>query len=171
MLYDPKSGRMSPPRGTAPIRCALMGGGPGREPPAETEPLIQLIRTRYHETHRREFPQAIEWAFKLDEHELANHLAFMLEDLDNHQQREEQVLFPMLLAGGGPMAKFPIGRMMAEHEAVEDQLVRLRELADALRPDAGVEWEETVKLCRKLDSDLREHMRLENEVLFPLFLD
>lgn len=143
--------------------------------------LIELILTRYHETHRREFPEAIRLARKVEAvhagdpecpRGLADHLAFMADDLESHQQREEQVLFPMILNGGSPMIRFPIGRMMAEHAEVEEQLVRLRALTHdyTAPPDACETWRALTRACRKLDSDLCEHMRLENEHLFAPFL-
>lgn len=164
------------------IRCALMTLDPAARRDPEVAGLIELIQTRYHDTHRREFPEAIRLARKVEavhtaEPEcprgLADLLALMFDDLESHQQREEQVLFPMILAGGSPMVRFPIARMMAEHVDVEEQLVRLRTLThDYTTPPAACEtWRALARACRKLDSDLGEHMRLENEQLFAPFLD
>ena len=71
------------------------------------------------------------------------------------------------------MIRFPIGRMMAEHADVEAQLVRLRVLThDFVAPPGGCEsWRALTRACRKIDSDLTDHMRLENENLFAPFLD
>jgi regulator of cell morphogenesis and NO signaling len=52
------------------------------------------------------------------------------EDLETHQQKEECVLFPMMLAGGTPMIGAPITRMLAEHAEVEEQLASLRLLSE-----------------------------------------
>lgn len=163
------------------IRCALFPPSPAHGASVEVKGLIDLILTRYHETHRREFPQAIALARKVEAvhagdadcpRGLADHLAFMADDLESHQQREEQVLFPMILGGGSPMIRFPIGRMMAEHKDVEEQLVRLRALTrdHSAPPGACATWRTLVNACRKLDLDLHEHMRLENDVLFAPFL-
>ncbi len=165
------------------IRCALMSAaaGPARAPSADAAGLIELIVARYHETHRREFPEAIRLARKVEAvhadaadcpRGLADHLSLMLDDLESHQQREEQVLFPMILAGGSPMIRFPIARMMAEHDDVEGQLRSLRTLTGDFShpPDACRTWQALTQLCRKLDADLREHMRLENEVLFAPYV-
>jgi len=165
-----------------PIRCALMTAATGSTPPAGLDALISHILERYHDVHRREFPEAIALARKVEavhvaEPEcprgLADHLALMLDDLESHQRREEQVLFPMLLAGGGPMAPFPIGRMMAEHRDVDEQLALVRALTrDFSAPPGACEtWRALALACRKLDADLREHMRLENEEVFAPFLD
>lgn len=171
-----------PPAEAAPIRCALMTPDPQARPRPEVGALIELIQTRYHDTHRREFPEAIALARKVEavhvaEPEcprgLADVLALMLDDLESHQRREEQVLFPMLLAGGSPMVRFPIARMMAEHLDVEEQLIRLRTLTHDFANPLGAcdTWRALTQLCRKLDTDLREHMRLENEELFAPFVD
>jgi len=152
------------------------------EAPTDPERLIAHILDRYHETHRREFPEAIRLARKVEAVHagdadcpagLADHLALMADDLEGHQQKEEQVLFPMMLGGGGPMVRFPIGRMMAEHEDVEAQLAVLRELTCDFTPpaDACRSWRALSDACRKIHDDLVEHMRLENEVLFPAFLE
>ena len=45
-----------------PLQCALMRPAPGTEPRPDAAPLIAHILERYHETHRREFPEAIELA-------------------------------------------------------------------------------------------------------------
>ena len=165
-----------------PIRCALMTPDPGARPRPEVPALIEQIQTRYHDTHRREFPEAIRLARKVEAvhaaepdcpRGLADLLAVMLDDLESHQQREEQALFPMLLAGGMPRGRGPSARMMAEHGDVEEQLIRLRTLSHDFTapPQACGTWRALVRLCRKLDADLREHMRLENEELFAGFLD
>ena len=168
--------------GSAPIRCALMIAAPDAEARPELTGLIAHIVERYHDTHRREFPEAIALARKVEAvhaadpgcpRGLADHLALMLDDLESHQRREEQVLFPMLLAGGSPMVRFPIARMTAEHRDVDQQLVRLGALTHDFTapPQACATWKALALLCRKLDGDLREHMRLEEEALFAPFLD
>ncbi|WP_334162868.1 hemerythrin domain-containing protein [Phenylobacterium sp.] len=151
------------------------------EAPADPERLIPHILERYHETHRREFPEAVRLARKVEAVHagdadcpagLADHLALMSDDLEGHQQKEERVLFPMILGGFGPTAGFPIRRMMAEHEDVEAQLAVLRELTRDFTPpaDACRTWRALNDACRKIHDDLVEHMRLENEVLFAPFL-
>jgi regulator of cell morphogenesis and NO signaling len=149
-------------------------------PPAED--LIAHILERYHEVHRVEFPEAIRLARKVEAvhaglpgcpEGLADHLAMMFDELEAHQQREERMLFPALLDGGCTVVRFPIVRMMADHRDVEEQLARLRALAGgyAPAPDACRTWRALCAACRKIDEDLTEHMRLENEDLFAPYLD
>lgn len=151
-------------------------------PPRDLAGLIDHVVTRYHDVHRVEFPEAIRLARKVEAvhaadaeapRGLADHLALMFDELEAHQQREERMLFPTLLQGGCAVVRHPIARMMAEHRDVEDQLVRLRTLTRDHTPpdDACRSWRALCALCRKLDEDLVEHMRLENEEIFAPCLD
>lgn len=164
------------------IQCGLMTPTPGAKARPDAAPLIGHIIERYHETHRRDFPEAMALARKVEAAHAAEPecprglhdlLALMFDDLESHQQREEQVLFPLILAGGSPMVRFPIARMMAEHVDVHEQLIRLRTLTHDFANPLGAcdSWRALTRICRKLDADLREHMRLENEELFAPLLD
>ncbi|MFZ3006439.1 MAG: hemerythrin domain-containing protein [Phenylobacterium sp.] len=143
--------------------------------------LIEHILRRYHEVHRQEFPAAIELARTVERvhagdadcpRGLADHLAIMADDLEGHQRKEENILFPTMLAGSCGVLRFPIARMMSEHDDVHDQLARLAALTKDFTPpqEACHTWRALTQACKKLDRDLREHMRLENDVLFPHFL-
>lgn len=148
--------------------------------PTEPEALIDHILERYHEVHRREFPEAIRMAKRVEAvHRekpacpsgLADHLTLMFEELESHHQKEELMLFPMMRAGGVQMTGLPIQRMMIEHEIVGEQLEVLAELTTDFIPPSGActTWRALYQACQKLDEDLREHMHLENNVLFPQF--
>jgi regulator of cell morphogenesis and NO signaling len=155
-----------------------------RDDPPEVglDALIANIVERYHDVHRAEFPEAIRLARKVEAAHagrpdvprgLADHLAMMFDDLEAHQLREERILFPTLLQGGCGVVRHPIRRMMAEHEDVHRQLETLRALTGGYAPPDGAcgSWRGLYAACRKLDEDLVEHMRLENEVLFAPYLD
>ncbi|MDP1631222.1 MAG: hemerythrin domain-containing protein [Caulobacter sp.] len=166
----------------AQVEKALAAAPPGDPSVAgQARWLIDHIVERYHRTHLAEFPEAIRLARLVESvHEadadcprgLADHLAFMADDLECHQRREEVALFPMLLKGGGPVADFPIRRMMAEHLDVQDQLTTLAAITrDFSAPEGACEtWRQLCRACRKLHHELGDHMRLENDVLFPYFL-
>jgi regulator of cell morphogenesis and NO signaling len=151
------------------------------ETASETGKLIQDILSRFHEVHRRDFPEAIRLARRLERiyaldprgaPYVADHLARMFDDLEAHQQREERVLFPAMLNGGCAAIQVPVRRMMAEHSDVLDQLATLRERLGgyAIPRGAPPSWNQLVELCRKIDLDLREHMRIENEELFAPYI-
>lgn len=143
--------------------------------------LIDHILRRYHEVHRTQFPEAIALARRVEaahqDHPrrpcgLADHLAIMADHLMAHQRREEAVLFPMMLAGGHPMIRHPIARMEEEHRDVDEQLLWLAMLTTDFTPpvDACGTWRALYRACHEIADDLREHMRLENDILFRRFV-
>lgn len=147
----------------------------------ETPRLIEHILDRYHQTHRRQLPVLIALAERVERTHaglegapsgLVELLMIIAEDLETHQQKEEEVLFPMMLAGGTPMIGFPISRMMMEHADVENQLESLRRLTDGFTPPAAAcgSWRRLYEEALVFHTDLGDHMRLENEILFPRFL-
>ena len=137
----------------------------------EVAGLIELILARRLQT-RREVPRAIQLARAVESgravspiptHGLADHLASMSAVLDERQAWEEQVLFPMLIGDGSPRRAILTRRMLAQHDVTAAQLECLRRLANgfAVPPGSGEAWWTLMRACRKLDCDLREHMRLE----------
>lgn len=144
------------------------------------EALIAHILDRFHATHRRELPQLQSLARRVEmthaEHAscptgLADFLAVMQDELEAHMMKEEQVLFPTLLAGGGGCAPFAIRRMRMEHDDHAAQLEKLRSLTNDFTPpeSACSTWIVLYAGCAKLEQDLRGHIEFENGVLFPLF--
>lgn len=151
-----------------------------RDYPAEPAALIDHILDRYHETHRRELPELIRLADKV-ERVHANHseapiglgvaLRAMAAELETHMQKEEAVLFPMMRMGPQPMIAHPIARMRLEHD---DHGVRLREVEALYRhgvlpAEACGSWRALYAGVKKLADDLMQHIHLENNVLFPQF--
>ncbi len=153
----------------------------GVHAPAETSDLIAHIIERYHKVHRREFPEVIALARRVESvHQdridcprgLANLLSDMFEDLEDHQHKEEAVLFPAMLKGVGPVLRGPITRMMEDHEELGALLAFMADLTDDFVAPEGAcaTWRALYAGCGKLDMDLREHVHLENNILFRRFL-
>jgi regulator of cell morphogenesis and NO signaling len=99
---------------------------------------------------------------------LAELLQRMQWEMEAHMQKEEQGLFPMLLPGQGDMA-MAMELMRDEHD---DHAARLGQLAALTRghqppEDACGTWRALYAGTAKFADDLREHIRLENDVLFP----
>jgi len=152
-------------------------------PPARaesTESLLELIERRYHAAHRRELPELVRLARRVEAvHEahpqaprgLATLLEAMGADLEDHMQKEEQVLFPMMRRGGHPMIRGPIAIMLAEHDDHGAQLRALEGLTGgfATPDDACATWRALYIGAHKLADDLVEHIHTENNVLFPRF--
>ena len=100
-------------------------------------------------------------------------------DLMPHLMKEEQVLFPYILALDGGRAAAgcfgtvanPIRAMEHEHDDVGELLHRIRDLSRdfALPEGACGTWTALYSGLAEFVGDLEEHVRLENEVLFPPF--
>ena len=100
-------------------------------------------------------------------------------DLLPHLLKEERVLFPYIVAlesrpEQAPDSCFgsianPIRMMGAEHQAVKNLLLRLRELTADYRvsPQADAAASALYAALAALDRDLVEHIRVENDELFP----
>lgn len=102
-------------------------------------------------------------------------------DLGPHLMKEEQVLFPYILAldagratGGcfGTVAN-PIRAMEHEHDGVGELLYRIRDLSRDfdLPDDACGSWRSLFMGLADLEADLHQHIHLENNVLFPKALE
>jgi regulator of cell morphogenesis and NO signaling len=108
------------------------------------------------------------------------------EQIASHLAKEEHLLFPAIAALSAaeregrrrPALAFatvlhPIRFMEAEHDRIEMAVERLRELArvvpepDTLTPN----WHQCMTDLARLEHELREHHRTENEVLFPRALE
>lgn len=152
----------------------------GEVAPQPTGDLIEHILTRYHEVHRRELPELVRLAARVEERHVDNaaaprglHAALqeLTEALESHMQKEEQILFPLMLRGGHPMIGGPIGVMRHEHDEHGERLANLETLARgfALPPEACSTWRALYAGVRKLIDDVHEHVHLENNVLFARF--
>ncbi len=147
----------------------------------EPLPLIDHILERFHETHRRELPELIVMARRVEEvhaghpevpRGLARMLEHVAEALEKHMQKEERILFPMIRAGLGSVAVGPIEVMQHEHVEHGERLRQLEELTrDHTSPaDACTTWQALYAGTRKLVDDVMQHIHLENNVLFPQFM-
>jgi len=142
--------------------------------------LIDHILVRYHEVHRAQLPELIRMARRVEavhrEHPqvpqgLAEFLEHTEQELLSHMMKEEQVLFPLLRAGGNAFVVQPIGMMRHEHVDHGAALERLAALTqDATPPaDACNTWRALYAGIAQLSEDLINHIHLENNVLFPQF--
>ncbi|MCA9516150.1 MAG: iron-sulfur cluster repair di-iron protein [Myxococcales bacterium] len=141
--------------------------------------LVAHIVTAHHRPLDEELPRLLAMARKVEAvhgdkdpvrlHELAVLCERLFADLAEHMKKEEAVLFPWIVAGNGRSAGGPIRVMHLEHDEVARDLRRLHELTDDFTPPAGacVTWRALWLGLEALDADLRQHMHLENNVLFP----
>lgn len=140
--------------------------------------LVAHIEEHYHAGLRRDLPRLVDGARRV-EREHAGHaavpagLADLLEtfaaELESHMMKEERVLFPTLRTGArGGGVDMPIRMMEREHESHDEQLEAIRSLAHGFSApaDAPEAWQQLYAKLATLEADLRQHIYLENNVLF-----
>jgi regulator of cell morphogenesis and NO signaling len=148
--------------------------------PQDTDALIELIETRYHASHRRDLPELLRLARRVEAVHAAHPeapagLGAVLQslslELHAHMDKEEQILFPMMRMSGHPMIGQPIAVMLAEHDDAGAQLREIERITKdfAVPEDACPTWAALVNGAKKFTDDLMEHIHLENNVLFPRF--
>ncbi|MFT4174814.1 MAG: iron-sulfur cluster repair protein YtfE [Rhodocyclaceae bacterium] len=142
--------------------------------------LVAHILSRYHAVHREQLPELTRLARKVETvhgdkedcpRGLADLLTDMTQELESHMRKEEDILFPMIVAGRGAMAGGPITVMRMEHDDHGASLRRLAELTnDITTPRAAcTTWRALYAGLRTFRQDLMEHIHLENNVLFERF--
>ncbi len=143
--------------------------------------LVEHILARYHTVHRRQLPELIRLARKVEQvhaeraecpRGLADHLTEMAQELESHMRKEEDILFPMILRGQGARATAPITVMRMEHHEHVVALHRVETLThDITVPQAAcATWRALYAgLCAFRD-DLTAHIHTENDILFERFV-
>jgi regulator of cell morphogenesis and NO signaling len=154
--------------------------------------LIDYILERFHAGHRRDFETLVPMIAKIHRvhggksphlADLAQLCDELIADIEPHMVKEEQVLFPLLLNLAGAKdgrtssctmdPSGPIGVMRAEHERVGQLLDRIVAVSEGFTPPewACATYRGTYTLLAKLDREIRLHVHLENNVLFPMAAD
>ncbi len=153
--------------------------------------LIQHIVRTHHQTVRRELPRMHEMARQVagkqssrapQLKEIEKLIDALRADMLAHLEKEEQVLFPFIAAmdqdaGAScspPRACFrtvahPVAMMIREHALAENLVAEIRDLTRGFDAPA---WACPTHVAlyagmREFADDLRQHVRLENDLLFP----
>jgi len=148
--------------------------------------LAAHIVKRHHEYLYRELPQIEARLEKV----VANHgkpqpwledinkeFKRLRQELREHLEKEEEILFPYLRsleAGEPPTPCFasiavPIAGMVAEHENASAALAAIRRLSGGYEaPEGGCPgFRALMHDLAALEADVRQHLHLENNILFP----
>lgn len=137
--------------------------------------LIEEIETRYHEGHRQAFSGLLALAGECEASGQAEGMAAALEAfsaaLELHMFKEEMRLFPMMVSGGGNLIDHLIADLQREHLEHAQAARALRGRLHRQRGEHG-----DTPLLRRLRQEfdalneaLTQHIRAEEEALFPLF--
>jgi regulator of cell morphogenesis and NO signaling len=144
---------------------------------AEPAHLINYLLEHFHAAHREQVPELIRLARRVEQvhaehpacpHGLADHLTALQQELESHMLKEEQILFPMLMRGAGPLVGGPISVMQMEHDQHGVSLRKIDELTGEITTPRGAcnTWRALYAGLRQLRDDLMEHIHLENNILF-----
>jgi regulator of cell morphogenesis and NO signaling len=131
----------------------------------EELPRIRTLLAKVSRAHGERHPEYLE---------LEELFAGFAAEMGSHMQKEEGVLFPAARAlETGNRGTIPfesaIGVMEDEHDAAGRSLARMRELTGGYTPpvDACATLRVLMHALARLESDMHEHVHLENNILFP----
>lgn len=144
---------------------------------AEIPILIDYILKNYHEKHRAELPEIIQLAERVEMRHadkktspkgLADHLKFMLREIELHMNKEEMVLFPILKSNPYARPVAPIDVMMHEHIEHSHSIDKVFNLTNNLVPpeEACTTWRALYSNLEHFVNELKDHISLENNALF-----
>lgn len=139
--------------------------------------LIEHILARYHEQHRQQLPELIRLAQRVERvhqlhdqcpHGLNDHLSNMLQELESHMLKEENILFPWLQQNAAAWPESPISMMRFEHQQHGEALAEMERLTQDIQPphDACNTWLALYNGLQAFRHDLMQHIHLENNILF-----
>lgn len=152
---------------------------------APLQELVAHIQERFHGPLRQELPRLGAMMAKVvsrhGEHlpetllPLQATLAALQDDLLQHMAKEDQVLFPAIVAveagaaAPSPWINEPIEVMEAEHDHAGQALARMRELTAGYTPPewACPTFRGLYYGLAELERDMHLHVHLENNILFP----
>lgn len=142
------------------------------------EELVAHIRAHYQQRLRADLPRLEAMAEKVLRvhgskdperlHSLAIAVSVFRQDMEAHLDTEDQLLFPRLLVGEKDVRGM-LEWMKADHGEHLNFIEALRDITSDYQapPHACGTWRALWEGLRQLDDSLREHVYLENELLFP----
>lgn len=145
-------------------------------PPTDPRRLVGWICERRHSVQETRLEEAIAIATRAElvhrqddawPHGLADQLIEMLDCVVTHQQREQAVVFPMLVRGVGALPDRTVDEMIAAHEGLMARWRTLDQLTGGFKAPAHAcaAWRLLYVLCYKLYVDTREQVDIENRML------
>lgn len=171
----------------------LTGAASGEVPDAtwSADELTRVIVRRHHAYVRTQIPLIAAHLAKLvsvhgarhpELPSIAQHFGLIADELQMHLVKEEEILFPYIRAlaaaeeqgAPAPPNMFgtvmnPIRMMEAEHQSAGNELEAVRGLTSdfAVPADGCATYRVCFQELQAFDRDLRMHIHLENNILFP----
>lgn len=151
-------------------------GAPIDDPAA----LTRHIETRYHARHREQLPELLALSTRVEHvHQSAKDaplglsaiLQKLIGEMEVHMKKEELLVFPAIRQGGRAGLGETIAQMRADHDDQEQEIAEITSVTHGLALPQGAcrKWTALYQGLGEFIEDLREHTRLENEILFPQF--
>ncbi len=146
--------------------------------------VVAHVETAHHGFSRAEGQRLRALATKVARRHGAGHVELLsleravhalFDELERHMTKEERVLFPAIRAlelgqaPGLPSFTGPVSVMRAEHEHAGALLAEIAALTENFRApaEACASWRGLYDGLLDHDADLRHHVWLENEIVFP----
>ncbi|MFL0726313.1 MAG: iron-sulfur cluster repair di-iron protein [Prochlorococcus sp.] len=148
---------------------------------ASNQELITHILDSYHAPLHENLPHLVELLSRVEKAhapkykqlfiDLAQTILNFSSELIDHMAKEEQILFPWILANRQPRPIEPIHCMKKDHQIASAFLTKLTELTNNYQPpkEACTTWKSLYTQLQLFDHELRNHIHLENNILFPRF--
>lgn len=105
------------------------------------------------------------------------YFAQVRSELDEHLMKEEQVVFPIINdlekggVAGNPSQNLPVAvkMMEEEHDVAGGLMTKIREITNnyAVPDQACTTFRVALQMLQEFETDLHEHVYLENHLLFP----
>ena len=153
--------------------------------------LVTYILENHHAYIRQAIPSMLAHTHKVamvhgERHpemkKAADIFGVVADDLMNHMHKEEQMLFPYIVAlfhslhdktpmPGTPFGSVnnPIAMMEQEHDSAGSMMYEIHELTNsyAVPDEACTTYRVTLHELKEFEYDLHQHVHLENNILFP----
>lgn len=157
--------------------------------------LIDYIIERHHEFVRIKLPEIETYAKKVAKvhgsrnqelNEILYEFLMLKDELLNHLEKEETILFPYIKALVEAQKKEetvetphfgtvenPVAMMESEHDEAGESMAKIQKLSNNFTPpeDACATYRVLFQNLEGFQDDLHKHVHLENNVLFPKALD
>lgn len=148
--------------------------------PTNRRGLIDYVQERYHRVHLNHLQTALHLARSVEAafadhpevpHGMAAHLTTLVDLAEEHQQKEQDTVFPAILFSPRHNLRFPVLRAITEHDELCEELDSIARLTGNFTapPKAPKSWRTLYSLCQVIDSEMRFHMHLENTVLYSRY--
>jgi regulator of cell morphogenesis and NO signaling len=148
--------------------------------------LLTYIEATHHSYVREKAPLLVEYSQKMvrahgEKHSeikpLAGWINALVDDLMPHLMKEEQILFPAIQGLYNQVQtqtcfghiSNPINAMLHEHDDALQVFDKISELTNGFQPPAHActTWRVCYATLAEFEADLKQHIHIENTILFP----